>query len=149
MRRCFNRPPLFFQPTILKTSFASTEPAITSRRCLNITSTIAPTAKILQALIILPLVMCGTTVLSLMIDLNCWPGYHPWRLAYGIATFKSVVSTMSEDGLWRLRNLKDGADWVGKVKAMRQFCSATEIRQSARHLFGNKGYSREREVNPC
>jgi len=68
--------------------------------------------------------------------------------AYDIATFKSVVSTMSENGLWGLRNLEDGADRVGKVGAMREFCSAMETRGSARHFFGNKDYSPEREVNP-
>ena len=66
---------------------------------------------------------------------------------YDIATSKSVVSTMSGNGLWRLRNLEDGVDWVGKVGAMRQFCFAMETRGSARHLFGNKGYSPEREIS--
>jgi len=155
MRRCFNRPPLFFrcqeyyQPTILKISSASTEPAIKSRRCLSITSTIAPTAKILRTLTILRaliilLIMCGKTVLLPMIDLNCYRGYHPWMPAYGIATSKSAVSTMSGNGLWGLRNLEDGADLVGKVGAMREFCSAMETQGSARHLFGNKDYSPER-----
>jgi len=69
--------------------------------------------------------------------------------AYDIATFKSVMSTMSGNGLWGLRNLDDGADLVGKVGAMREFCFAIEIQESARHLFSNKDYSLEREVNPC
>ena len=34
---------------------------------------------------------------------------------------------------------------VGKVKVIRQSCFATEARVSARHLSGNKNYSRERE----
>ena len=47
---------------------------------------------------------------------------------------------MSANGSWKLRILEDGADWVGKVKAMRQFCFATEIRGPARPLLGNKDY---------
>jgi len=69
-------------------------------------------------------------------------------VAYDIATFKSAVSTMSGNGLWRLRNLEDGADRVGKVGVMRQLCSAMETQESARHFFGNKDYSPERGVNP-
>ena len=88
--------------------------------------------------------MCGKTVLLPMIDLNLWPGYHPWMPAYDIATSKSAVSTMSGNGLWGQRNLEDGADLVGKVGAMREFCSAMETQGSARHLFGNKDYSPER-----
>jgi len=56
---------------------------------------------------------------------------------------------MSGNGLSRRRDLEDGADWVGKVKAMREFCFAMETRGSARHLFGNKEYSPEREMDPC
>jgi len=56
---------------------------------------------------------------------------------------------MLGNGLWGLRNLEDGADLVGKVGAMREFCFAMETRGSARHFFGNKDYSPEREVNLC
>jgi len=69
--------------------------------------------------------------------------------AYDIAMFKSTVSTMLGNGLWRLRNLEDGADLVGRVGSVRECCFAMEIQESARHSFGNKDYSPEREVNPC
>ena len=45
---------------------------------------------------------------------------------------------MSGNGLSRARNSGDGADWVGNVKAIIEFCFAMEIRESARHLSGNK-----------
>jgi len=45
---------------------------------------------------------------------------------------------MSGNGLSRARNLGDGADWAGKVKAIIQFCLAMETRGLARHLSGNK-----------
>jgi len=87
MRRCFNRPPLFFHsttprfffcspgyhlPTILYSS-VSKDRAISSRKCLNIPSRRAATASILRTLIItllLQLVMCGTTVQLQMIYLH-------------------------------------------------------------------------------
>jgi len=69
--------------------------------------------------------------------------------AYDMATFKSAVSTMSGNGLWRLRNLGDGAGLVGKEGSVRECCFAMEIQESARHSFGNKDYSPEREVNLC
>ena len=118
MRGCFDRlhpsflsPPGYHQQAIAKFCSTSTKLAIKSRRCLNISSTITPTAKILRTLIILlVVVMCGTTALSPTIGLNYWHGYHPWTPAYDIATFKSVVSTMSGNGLWGQRDLEDGAD---------------------------------------
>ena len=64
-------------------------------------------------------------------------------------TFKSAVSAMLGNGLWGLRNLEDGADWRGKVTAMRQFCFIMEIQGSERHLLGNRGCFPEREVNSC
>jgi len=48
-----------------------------------------------------------------------------------------------------MRNSRDGADWMGEVKIIRQFCFVMEIRGSAKHLLGNKDYSPGREVNPC
>ena len=45
---------------------------------------------------------------------------------------------MSGTGLYRPRNLGDGEDWTGKVKELIQFYFAMEIRESARHLSGNK-----------
>jgi len=79
MRRSFNRLnpsflslPGYHQPAIPKSSSTSTKLAIKSQRCLNTTSTIAPTAKILQTLItLLVIVMCGTTAQSPTIGLNC------------------------------------------------------------------------------
>jgi len=56
---------------------------------------------------------------------------------------------MLGNGLWRLKNSEDGADRVGKVGAMKQFYFAMETWGSARHFFGNKNYSPEREVNLC
>ena len=56
---------------------------------------------------------------------------------------------MSENGSYKLRNLEDGADWVEKVKGVRQFCFAMEIRGSAKRLSGNKDYPPEEEVNLC
>jgi len=55
------------------------------------------------------------------------------------------VLTMSGNGSYKLRNLGGGAAGVGKAKLIRQFCFAMEIRGSARHLSGSKGYSPERE----
>ena len=52
---------------------------------------------------------------------------------------------MSGNGLWRLRNSKDGAKWVEQVEAIRQFFSAMEILGSARHLSGNMEYYPRKE----
>jgi len=52
---------------------------------------------------------------------------------------------ISGNGLWGLRNSEDGVGLVGKVRGMRQFCSAMGIPVSERHLLGNPDYSRERE----
>ena len=61
--------------------------------------------------------------------------------------FKNVVSTESGNGSYKLRSLENGVDWVGKVKAMRQFCFVMEVRGSARHLLGKGDYNLEKEVN--
>ena len=45
---------------------------------------------------------------------------------------------MLGNGLYRLRNLGDGAGWTGKMKEIIQYCFAMEIWGSARHLSGNK-----------
>lgn len=46
---------------------------------------------------------------------------------------------MSGSSLWGLRNSEDGADWVGKVKAMRQLCLVMEIRGLERHRLFSAG----------
>ena len=56
---------------------------------------------------------------------------------------------MSGNGSWTLRNLEDGADRAGTARAMRQFCSAMEIRVSERHLLGNTDHCPERGVKSC
>jgi len=56
---------------------------------------------------------------------------------------------MSGNGSWQLKNLEDGANLTGKVRAMGQFCSAMEIRVSERHLLGNPHYSPKRGVRSC
>jgi len=38
---------------------------------------------------------------------------------------------------------------MGKVRAMREFCSAMEIQVSGRHLLGNTDHSPERGVKWC
>ena len=86
------------------------------------------------------IILCGTTVPLLMIDLNSLHGYRHWSLAYGIVTFKSAVWTMSANGSRKLGNSKHGADCMGKVMARRQFCFVMEIRESVRHLSGRKDY---------
>lgn len=48
---------------------------------------------------------------------------------------------MSGNDLWGLRNSEDGADWMGKTRAVSQFCFAIGIRGSGRHLLGGKDYS--------
>jgi len=48
---------------------------------------------------------------------------------------------MSGNGSYKVRNSKDGANLVGKVKVLRQFCFAMEIRGWVRHLSGSKDYS--------
>ena len=48
---------------------------------------------------------------------------------------------ISEGGSYKLMNSEDGADLVGKERAIRQFCFAMETRGLARHLSGNKDYS--------
>jgi len=83
-----------------------------------------------------------------MICLHCYPGYRPWIRVYGIPTSKSGVSGGSGNGSWGLRNSKDGAECVGKAKAIGQFSSAMEIRASARHSLGNNEYDRGKESGP-
>ena len=43
---------------------------------------------------------------------------------------------ISGTGLYRQRNLGDGAGWAGKVKTIKEFCFVMEIWGSARHLSG-------------
>ena len=50
------------------------------------------------------------------------------------------MSTMSENGSWRLRNSGDGADWARKLNAKVRFYFVMEIRGSERHLLGDKTY---------
>jgi len=51
---------------------------------------------------------------------------------------------MLENGLCKPKNLEGGMTGV-VGRAIVQSCFAMEIRGSARHLSGDKGYSRERE----
>jgi len=52
---------------------------------------------------------------------------------------------VSGNGSWRLRNSEDGAKWVERVKAIRQFSSAMGILGSARRLSGNMEYYPRKE----
>ena len=44
--------------------------------------------------------------------------------------------TMSGNGSYKPGNLEDGADWIGKLEAVRKFSFAMGIRESVRHLSG-------------
>ena len=46
-----------------------------------------------------------------------------------------------------MRNLEDGPDWMVKVKGIREFYFALEIRGPARRLSGNEHYSARREAS--
>jgi len=88
------------------------------------------------------LIMGGTTALSLMIDLVPSTYCHAWSRAYSTGTFKSAVSKGSGNGSYKLRNLKDGADWEEeRVEVMTQFCFATEALALEKHLSGTNSYS--------
>ena len=45
---------------------------------------------------------------------------------------------MSGNGLSRPKNSGDGVDWIGNVRTIIEFCFAMEIRESVKHLSGNK-----------
>jgi len=47
---------------------------------------------------------------------------------------------MSGSGSYKVRSSKDGANLMGKVNVVRQFCFAMEIRGWVRHLSGSKDY---------
>ena len=53
---------------------------------------------------------------------------------------------MLGNGSYRARNSEDGADLVGKVKVIRRFCFAMEIREWAKHLLGDEDCSPKRET---
>ena len=55
------------------------------------------------------------------------------------------MSTMSGNGLCKLRNSEDGATWVGEAKLIWRFCFALEILGSAKHSSGNKEYRPDKE----
>jgi len=57
------------------------------------------------------------------------------------------VSTMLGNGWFKVRNLEDGADWMGDVNAIRQFYFALEILGSGRRLLGNEDHSARREAS--
>jgi len=95
------------------------------------------TPSMLRALLIIG----GTTAESPMIDLDSSTYCHAWSRAYSTGTFKSAVSKESGNGLYKVRNLEDGADWEERVEVMTQFCFATEIRALEKHLSGTNGYS--------
>jgi len=46
-----------------------------------------------------------------------------------------------------MRNSEDGVDWMGEMKAIRQFYFDMEIRGSGRRLLGNDDYSARREAS--
>jgi len=48
---------------------------------------------------------------------------------------------MSGNGSSKARNSESGTGWVGRVKTIRPFCFAAEIREWVRHLSGIKDYS--------
>ena len=52
------------------------------------------------------------------------------------------------NGSCKLGSSEGSAVWVGKVKVIRQFCFAKDIRGLVRHLSGNKGYSGREESEP-
>jgi len=110
-----------------------------SRDCLNTTNSCD----------IILVLLCRTTILWVIICLHSSPGYHPWIPAYDIPTFKSAVSAILVNGSWRLRNSGNGADRVGKVKAIRRSCFFMEIPGSERPILGNEDYSPEGEANLC
>jgi len=93
--------------------------------------------------------MGGKIALSRMIDLDSQPTYHNWSTAYSMGTFKSAVSKVSENGSYKLRNSRNGADWEVEVEVMRLFCFATEVLVLARHLSGKGGYSQGIEESSC
>ena len=65
-----------------------------------------------------------------MIGLNSQPSYHPWNRSYDIEAFKSAATTRWGNGLYRLRNFEDEADWVWKMRTITLFYFAMEIRGS-------------------
>ena len=67
--------------------------------------------------------------------------------ASGIGKFKMARGTMSGNSSWGARNLDECADWVGKMKVMRQCPFLLGIRGSARYSFGKRVCFLETEVN--
>ena len=55
------------------------------------------------------------------------------------------MSTMSENGSHKQRNLEDGTDWVGEARVKGPFSFAMEILGPERHLSGSKDYPPRRE----
>jgi len=53
---------------------------------------------------------------------------------------------MSGNISWGARNLDECADWVGKVKVMRQYPFIMGIRGSVGYSLGKRVFSLEREV---
>ena len=58
-----------------------------------------------------------------------------------MVTFKGAVPRGSENGSYKLKNSECGTDQGRKMQVMMQFCFATEVLVSEKHLSGNTGYS--------
>ena len=86
--------------------------------------------------------MSGIIALLPMIDLNSWPGYHPWNPRNGIETFKSAAWIMWGNGSYKLKNLKGGMTGVEKMRAVVRFCFTMGILGLGRHLSGDEDSSR-------
>ena len=74
-----------------------------------------------------------------MTDLISWPGYRHLIRSYGIKTSKIAESKMWGNGSYKRRNLETGRPVVGKVDPIMRFCFVMVIRESERHISGNKG----------